>query len=520
MDENIQNRSAGTGRISMRVPVARYGVAILIIVAFCCLAGMAFAQNVERPSHATPKATSFDAPGSVSMGSADSADQSSPGSEAIAISDTWFGNWKPRIPNLEFGFSYLFGQNVRQSRWFIDYLLPVALQGNDTVFGEIHAESQNSNSNVGVPFLNNFWNQTPPGGINRLDLSLGAGYRKLFRRDLLLGANAFLDRTRLFGTWRSSVGFGIEMAANGPGDSLIDLNFNYYSNVYGDFNSRGSVFPTFNVIDDIRNGRGNFDLEAGYSQPLFDRAIDLRLKLAGYQFDFGDQRKPGFRTGADITTANGRFRLALDYGRDDVSGAYGSATGYVYAGFQAENLLRGQSPFTRPEPVFQSPRNLARLLTMPVRRDWHKPSSLIANPRCKGLPDESMFRVPYGRACFYTGYPIAEEQCHAVGRYTISDTPGQHWVVDYDSDWLKPPYDYNRDIKPIDRCMSAAFAWAAEGDVIIFVKCGNDPDHNPGSVLWTTELPTLLSNPKVTSIKAYDNCGCPGGGWCHEMIYK
>lgn len=518
--DNIQNGKQRKFPIPLRHSVVQLGAAICIIVAVCCLAGTTLAQSTKQSSYTVPNAGSLNQANLVPLVPFGNPDRSLSGSQPIAVSDSWLGNWKPRIPNLEFGFSYLFGNNLRQSRWIADYLYPVTILGDDALFGEIHAESLNSDSRVPVPFLNNFWNQTPPGAINRSDLSVGAGYRKLFQRDFLLGMNAFWDGAWLFGTGHSSLGLGFEMAANGPGDSLTDLTFNYYSNVYGDFNSRGSVFPTFNLIDDIRNGRGNFDLEFGYSQPLFDRALDLRIKFAGYQFDYGNHRKPGFKTGADITTANGAFRLSLDYGWDGVTGTYGAVTGYVYTGFQVENLVKGQSPFDPAPPVFRSPRNLSRLLTLPVRRDWHKPSGVVANPRCKGLPDDSMFQVPYGKACFYTGYPIAEQQCHAVGRYTISDTPGQHWVVDYDKDWLGPPYDYNRDIKPIDQCMSAAFARAAEGDVIIYVRCGNDPVHNPGSVLWTTELPTLLSNSNVTSIKAYDNCACPGGGWCHEVIYK
>ncbi len=115
---------------------------------------------------------------------------------------------------------------------------------------------------------------------------------------------------------------------------------------------------------------------------------------------------------------------------------------------------------------------------------------------------------------------MAADQCHTVGRFIISDTQGGQWLNTYDKDWLAPPYIYDRDVKPMDICQSAAFARAAEGDVVIFVRCGRDPASNPESVLWTTELPTLLSNPNVTSVKAYDNCACPGGGWCHEVVYK
>jgi hypothetical protein len=170
-----------------------------------------------------------------------------------------------------------------------------------------------------------------------------------------------------------------------------------------------------------------------------------------------------------------------------------------------------------------------------VKRNWRKPSSVIANAKCEGLPDDSQFAVGYSKSCFYTGFGVSDLECTAQLRLLVSDTPGGKWVNSYDSPWyhngkiVTPGIDYNRDIKPIDICQSAAYARAAEGDVLVFVKCRNDPVNNPSSVLWTTELPTLLENPKVTSIKAYDNCvphtapcvtGAGSDTWCNEVVYK
>ncbi len=443
------------------------------------------------------------------------------GSETVVLSSRMLGSIGSLIPNLEFGYNYTNAGGLRQSLWTGDYRLPLSIGSSSTIFGEAHAEYLNLTSTVGVPFLSNFWSQSPPGGTNRLDLSIGAGYRKLLSDDLLVGVNAFYDSTRLFGSWRSAGSVGLEMAANGPGDSATDLNFNYYSDAYANWNSRGSVFPTFNIIDGIRTGRGNFDVQAGYSHSLFDRAIDLRLSVTGYQLDFGDELKRGWLSGAEFTTGDGLIKLTLQQGWDQLVGSYTTIGAFLNVGFQPGNLLTGDSPFTMPEPVFRSPRNMKRHLIGPVHRMWYKPYAIVANTRCRGLPSDSFFRVGYGKSCFYTGFPQASDQCHTVGRYIISDTEGGRWVNTYDQDWLRfSPYNYDRDIKPMDICQSAAFARAAEGDVVIFVRCGRDPQHNPDSVLWTTELPTLLSNPNVSSIKAYDNCSCPGGGWCHEVVYK
>lgn len=488
-------------------------------------AGVGIAQTLQ-PSGAVPSSLVAPPPDpSNPLGFPRGTYLGQPRGDTVNLSSGLFQDLFPRIPNLEFGFNYSFGSNLRQSRWSIDYLLPVAFGNNNTFFAEAHGESVSLKSFTWVPFLNNFWQQTPPGAESRVDLSLGIGFRRIFGEDLLLGVNAFYDTTRLYGTsWRSSGGYGLEMAANGPGNSAFDLTFNYYGNVYGGYNSRGSVFPTFNIVDGIQSGQANYDLEAGYSQPIFEQAFDLRLKVTAYQFALNDTKNYGMKSGAELTTADGVFRLSVEGGHDPIMGSYGNVGGYVNVGFQLEKMLYGESPFSHPEPVFKSPRNFQRLLARPVHRLWVKPATVVANANCQGLPDDSMFYVGNNMSCFYTGFPVAADECHARGRLLVSDTPGGKWVNSYDAawPWLFSPFStYVENIQPMDKCQSAAYARAAQGDVLIFVKCGNDPEHNPNSVLWTTELPTLLENPNVTSIKAYDNCGCPPPDtWCHEVIYR
>ncbi|MGD9818726.1 MAG: hypothetical protein AB7V04_08485, partial [Desulfomonilaceae bacterium] len=128
---------------------------------------------------------------------------------------------------------------------------------------------------------------------------------------LLIGVNGFYDTTRLVGNWYSAGGFGLQLAANGPGDSMVDLNANYYSNTFGNYDSRGSLFPTFNAIDSVKGGGGSYDFEAGYSQALLNREYDLRLKINGYQFLVGDQFRPGIKAGAEITTRDGVWKIGI-----------------------------------------------------------------------------------------------------------------------------------------------------------------------------------------------------------------
>jgi len=85
----------------------------------------------------------------------------------------------------------------------------------------------------------------------------------------------------------------------------------------------------------------------------------------------------GWRTGAALTTRDGVFCLKYEYGHDRVNGDYNTVGGFVNIGFQLENVLNGESPFTLPEPVFSSPRNLRRMLTQKVKREWHEPAAIV-----------------------------------------------------------------------------------------------------------------------------------------------
>ena len=80
----------------------------------------------------------------------------------------------------------------------------------------------------------------------------------------------------------------------------------------------------------------------------------------------------GYKTGADLTTKNGMFTLRYEYGNDKLNGPWNNVGAFVNIGFQMENLIKGESPFTMPEPIFRSPRNLSRMLTQTVKRDWNQ----------------------------------------------------------------------------------------------------------------------------------------------------
>jgi len=439
-------------------------------------------------------------------------------SDTISLSSGMFRDWLPSIPNLRLGFNYFFGNNLRQSIWSADYVLPLNLTYRDTLFGEAHASGVNYKSTTWVPFLANFWSLTAPGADSRTDLAFGVGYRRMVTDDGMFGLNTFYDATRLLGTWHSSGSVGVEFAANGPGGSAIDLNANWYSSVYGPFNSRGSVFPTFNIVDELRSGHGSFDVEAGYSQPVLRQALDLRLSVNAYSYELQPDRKYGLKGGAELLTRDGLFRVVVAYGHDGVYGSYGNVAAYVDVGFHAENILAGQNPFSMPDPVFKSPRNLRRLLSQPVKRHWAKPAVVVANSRCEGEPPDSMFATPdptkncyFGGGGNIPGYQGGIAACHAAGLYTIQDTPAGQGLITYIGTYSVPPYAYKRDAEPMWACSSAAYVRATQTvNVRAYVRC--DIYNSRDSLFFSVELPALIESPDVDTITIYSNCG-GGSNW-------
>jgi len=267
---------------------------------------------------------------------------------------------------------------VRLGRGIIDYLLPIDVAPGTTLFGEIHGEFQDfwkkpSSKTVLAPAVGVAGlRDVPIASQQRIDFSAGGGVRRGINSNSIIGVNAFFDTTKVDNRWYSSGGLGLELLARLPGDGLLDLNFNYY----------GNLFSRTRFVNAFRYATGNFDIEAGYSQPLFNQALDLRLKAVGYQFDVG-QKVHGWRTGVDATTRDGMFRLTYEYTSDKISAPFHTISGSVQLGLQLENLLRGESPFTMPEPVFASPRNVSRIFHEQVKRRWFQPTQMVKR---RGMP--------------------------------------------------------------------------------------------------------------------------------------
>lgn len=289
------------------------------------------------------------------------------GPQSLYVSDGMLRGILPLIPNLQFGYLYDFGSNrVNQGRFTADYLLPFSVTANSMLFGEAHSEFENFWNTLKSTFTHGTTTTYDNCFNNRVDLSFGGGFRSFVRRDTLFGVNGFYDTSRLGEHWYSSGGLGLGMAALVGGNDAIDLNFNWY----------GRLFNSNVIVNAFRYGSSNFDFQAGYSHELWNGGPDLRLSATGYKFDIGESVW-GWNAGAELKTRDNMFVLKYAVGNDKVDRTYQTVGGFINVGFQLENLLSGESPFTKPEPIFHSPRNLRYMLTQKVERNWHQPAAVV-----------------------------------------------------------------------------------------------------------------------------------------------
>ena len=64
------------------------------------------------------------------------------GSDNISISSGMFQGIMPQIPNLQLGYNYTFGSQIKAGSASVDYLLPFKIDADTTVYGEAHGEFQ------------------------------------------------------------------------------------------------------------------------------------------------------------------------------------------------------------------------------------------------------------------------------------------------------------------------------------------------------------------------------------------
>jgi len=137
--------------------------------------------------------------------------------------------------------------------------------------------------------------------------------------------------------WYGSWGLGFETAALLPGNDALDLNFNWY----------GNLFNANTFANAFRRGPSNFDFEARYSHELHNGGPDLRLSVTGYRFSAGSGVY-GLRGGAELKTRDGMFSLKYEAGDDRINATYHTVGAFVNVGLQVENLLGGRARSSCP----------------------------------------------------------------------------------------------------------------------------------------------------------------------------
>ncbi len=352
---------------------SRWGRQSILVVVFAFLLTSAFSTSVL--AQGLPQSP-YSAP-SVVRGGLDLAPSNPLGlpsgvgprsSDSILLTPQLFHGILPQFSNLQFGYLYSFGDSVDSGRLTADYLVPMSLGRDTTIFGEAHGEFQNFWKTIQRTFTSGGTTTTLSGFNERTDLSFGGGYRTILNENTLLGVNGFFDTTKLGNRWYSSGSLGFEMAAALQGNDAIDLNFNWY----------GNLFQSNVLANAFRRGPQSFDFQAGYSHELWNGGPDLRLNVTGYRFSAGSGVY-GLRGGAELKSRDGMFVLKYEAAHDRVNKTYHTVGGFVNVGLQLENLLSGENPLVMPEPIFKSPRNLRRLLTRKSKRNWHQPSIVIAS---------------------------------------------------------------------------------------------------------------------------------------------
>lgn len=271
-----------------------------------------------------------------------------------------FSRIVPNISNLDIGFTYIFGDVISTGSLWADYLVPISTAPGSLLFTESHLEYMG------------YWKSPTNGSpglvdsTNRLDLSFGGGYRKRLAWDAMVGVNAFIDRSRIFRNWYGSWGVGVEAT----GVTMWDCALDFHINMYGlQFNRRA-------FTNAMRNKGTSFDVQAGFARPFFNQAVDVKLKFAGYQFDTGNKNY-GYRIGTEITSRSGLFTFTYQYGNDAINEGYHEFGGFINVALNLENVLSGTNVISAPPPVFASPRNLLRMATRKVERNWHQPTAVI-----------------------------------------------------------------------------------------------------------------------------------------------
>jgi hypothetical protein len=226
----------------------------------------------------------------------------------------------------------------RDSRFTLDFLLPVPLSSSSALFFESRAEFQG------------LFSRFRSSADRRFDLGFGLGWRKVSESGLMLGTNVFWDTSRLYGDWYYSPGFGLEMAIYGY-SRMWDLMLNFY---------RG----------------GGIDLKTGFTFPIWEDRLDMRIFAEKYRF-FDGEFILGSKGGVEISSPDRFLAVSYEYGQDSRYPEYHAIACSLTVPFSLEKVFSGKNPFDFPVRPDPDNRYSQRLKAQGVKRAWRQPDTVV-----------------------------------------------------------------------------------------------------------------------------------------------
>jgi hypothetical protein len=226
----------------------------------------------------------------------------------------------------------------KSGHFAMDMLLPARIGGTSLLFLESRAECQ-------VPF-----SRVSSWADHRFDLGLGLGLRKVWDDKVMLGANGFLDSSRLDGDWYSSPGFGLEFA-RAWSSAVWDVTLNAYSG-------------------------GGIDLQSGFTFPIAHKNLDMRLFAEKYRF-FDGEFILGSKGGVEVSIPGRLLAVSYEYGQDSRNPEYHALACSLSVPFSLERIFSGKNPFEMPEPKKPAARYAERINSDRVKRTWSSPDTVV-----------------------------------------------------------------------------------------------------------------------------------------------
>ena len=152
------------------------------------------------------------------------------GSDSIPISSGMFRDSLPLFTSMEYGFLYeSSSKGYKRSQFFANFFLPILETRRDVWFCQAQygyngfsspgTYGNGSQAQYGYNGLSNPGVYGNGSAAYREDVSVGGGYRFFLNTPsiIVFGFNSFWDVSRIYGSWWSSWGVGLEMVVSTRG---------------------------------------------------------------------------------------------------------------------------------------------------------------------------------------------------------------------------------------------------------------------------------------------------------------